>query len=67
MRIYALGGSTLEMGELAFVLVIASFVSIAETVGMNWETAYKDPAVKRQLSFLRPAGINGGRKLPNKK
>ena len=41
-REYAPGGCTLEMGELAFVLVIAGFVLIAETARMNWETAYKD-------------------------
>ena len=29
-------------GELAFVLVIAGFVSIAETARTNRETAYKD-------------------------
>ena len=47
------------MGELAFVLVIAGFESIAdEWQERIWKLLTKTPVIKRQLSFLRVAGIN---------
>ena len=53
------------MAELAFVLVIASFVNqLKEQIRKVFT---KTPGVKCQLSFLRPAEINGVTSSPNNK